>query len=327
MNTSATSNPTTSRRIFLWGLSCFETSARRIVWGAALQLLLLSTATFADLSADYQSKRSGSIGVIYSPADSVLARKTLLWTEELVKEMAVDFQLPTELDTFTIFIAASQKDFTRMTRDLPRWVAAVAIPSHHKVMLKSPAWDNQNNRYRQILAHELMHLLLYQIVGNRALPRWLDEGLALFYSQDLRFKTLTALSKAAATRSLLSLQQIDHVLQFQPLKAELAYEQSYSAVHYLLFTYDIDALRSILAGIRQGGDLDEIFQQATGSLFADFEREWQHYVYDNYRWVWLSDVDEYLWVVILLLGVLAVYAIRRRNRQKMSEWALEPDAE
>jgi hypothetical protein len=171
-----------------------------------------------------------------------------------------------------------------------------------------------------------MHLLLYQIVGKRALPRWLDEGLALFYSQDLRFKTLTRFQ--SSRHSIAALSAADRPRAAVPtLKAELAYEQSYSAVHYLLFTYDIDALRSILAGIRQGGDLDEIFQQATGSLFADFEREWQHYVYDNYRWVWLSDVDEYLWVLILLLGVLAVYAIRRRNRQKMSEWALEPDAE
>ena len=143
----------------------------------------------------------------------------------------------------------------------------------------------------------------------------------------MHLTSLTALSKASATRSLLPLGEIDAVLTFHRPRAELAYQQSYSAVHYLLLTYDLEALRTILSGIRKGQDQDVLFLQATGSTFLEFEQEWQNYVYKNYQWIWLSEIDQYIWILILLLAVLALPLIRRRKLRKLDEWDRSLDAE
>ncbi|MBN1541470.1 hypothetical protein JW992_04950 [candidate division KSB1 bacterium] len=274
-----------------------------------------------------ESRRQGRIVILSTPADSSTAEATLGFAADLLTEMSIDFDLSVDQDSVRIVIAPSRKAFVELTRELPSWVSAMAVPSQHLIVLKSPRWDRHRIHYQQTMAHELLHLFLYRIVGNRHLPRWLDEGLALFYSHDYRQTNLSALSKAAATHSLLPLEEIEKVLTFYHPKAELAYQQSYSAVHYLLSTYDIEALRGILTGVRDGENLDSLFIRTTGSSLPEFEQEWRKYVEENYRWFWLSELDQYIWIGILILAILAVPIIRRRNRSKLEEWTLEPEAE
>ena len=137
----------------------------------------------------------------------------------------------------------------------------------------------------------------------------------------------TAMSKALATRSLIPLSQIDNVLKFHRAKAELAYQESYSAVQYLLATYDIDAALKILDGLKSNQSMDDCFKSATGSSFHDFELEWTSYIKKHYKWNWVSDFDDYIWILIIVLFLLAGILIRLRNRQKLQEWQNETEFE
>ena len=109
-------------------------------------------------------------------------------------------------------------------------------------------------------------------------------------------------------------------MQFHQAKAELAYQESYAAVKYLLEFYDIDALRIIINGLSNGETLDTVFFQATGSVFSSFESEWTLWVKKNYKWYWLSELSDYLWIGILLLALLTFVAIRMRNRRTIKRW-------
>lgn len=293
-----------------------------------LVFFLLSGILIANTeSHNFYNLASGGITIQYIPADSSYAREAMSVLSSALEEITFDLQM-NESETLSVVIVPNRKEFGKYIQGkLPKWTGAFAIPGYKKMVVKSPRWDRENNDFHANLIHELTHLLVHERISNKPIPRWIDEGLAIFYSREQRWKTSTALSKAIATHSLIPLSDIDYVLRFHQIKAELAYQESYSAVRYLLATYDIDAIQIILQGIRENRELDKSFVMATGSTFREFEQEWIQYIKKNYKWYWLSDLDNFIWIFILLLVILAVFIKRIRNRRTIDEWDRFPEAE
>ncbi len=266
--------------------------------------------------------REGNFCIYYESADSLHAKTALSFLQRLQEEMGLDFRI-TIHDTFHVIIAPSRSFFQQTIKGyLPKWTQGIALTDAKTMIVKSPRWARPEENFKRTLAHELLHLLLAERTNNGKVPRWLDEGLAIFYSDPYRWETSTALSKAIFTGSLIPLMNIDRVLTFERHRAELAYQQSYSAVKYLLSTYDTEALNVILDGIRSGKTLDASFMEAIGSDFQTFEFEWRRYIEKTQKWFWLSDFD-YIWVIILLLVLVIGLFIRIRNRKKISSWEHE----
>ena len=72
--------------------------------------------------------------------------------------------------------------------------------------------------------------------------------------------------------------------------------------------------------------LDDCFLAATGSSYADFEAEWQNYVRRTYKWMWFYELDDYIWIFIFVLLVMAFVFRKLRNKKIEHEWREEPDA-
>jgi hypothetical protein len=279
------------------------------------------------LPSDYLCLQEKNFNVFYNIADSTSARKAVEILKSAYEEITWDFHVSPN-DTFIVLIVASRSEFQKYIREsLPSWTEAVATPYLKKMMVKSPRWASSEESFNVSLVHELLHLILFCTTNGKPIPRWLDEGLAIFYSSDQRWKTATAMSRAMVTNSLIPLNEIDRVLSFQRIKAELAYQESFSATQYLLTTYDIDAIQTILTGIRDNKNLNAIFLDATGSDFMTFEREWIHFAKKNDRWFWLSDINDFLWIVVLALFLSAIIIIRLRNKKTMQKWEQEPQQE
>lgn len=284
-------------------------------------LILLSTLAGARTPSPVLARHCQARICLYASAeDARFVDESLAVLRQAREEIEHDLALVRE-ETLRVIIAPSRAWFRDYLRgELPEWTQAFAIPAVSTMIVRSPRWDRPESSLRQSLVHELLHLLLHQRIGNRELPRWLDEGMAVFYAEHADFENKSILSRALATGSLIPLQDIDRVLEFDPNRAQLAYQESYSAVRYLLATYDAEALRTLLVGIAVGEDLDLLFLRATGSTVAGFEREWHGYLQRTQRWLWLSEMDELIWLVLPLLFILVFLIIRHRNRRKMAEW-------
>jgi hypothetical protein len=297
-----------------------------------LILLLLFLAVRQDVGQDFSSALRHEcrerICIYYAPEDARLLEETAGILLKAREELVTDLHLSCP-ETLRIFIAPTRAVFREFIQGrMPDWTEAFAIPALGTMVVRSPRWDRPESSYRQNLVHELLHLLLHQHIGQRELPRWLDEGMALFYAETPEWENKTMLSRALATRSLIPLQQIDAVLQFQQSRAQLAYQQSFSAVRYLLATYDVEALRLILDGMARGKELDALFIEATGSDLAGFEREWQGYLEKTEKWLWLTEADELLWLTLPIIFLVVFMLVRRRNRRRVAEWeASQPPAE
>jgi hypothetical protein len=285
----------------------------------ALILFMTSAQTAV---VPFQQFEKNQFCIFSTEPDSAYRRIAYTVLEKAFDEITFDLQYVPP-DTYSIYIAPSRQVFTEMVAgSLPEWVGAYAVPTHRIMVIKSPRW-NPDNSYEQSLVHELFHLIAHSFMGYVTLPRWLDEGLAIFYAKEERWKTATFLSKAIASRSLIPLDEINLVLNYQRAKADLAYQQSYSATAYLIQTYDIDAVRSLLTSFKERLLIDECFQQATGSTFAAFEQEWRTHIEKTEKWVWFYEINDYLWILIIFLLVAAAGMRFLRNRRIIRQWQKE----
>ena len=224
-------------------------------------------------------------------------------------------------DTIAVIIAPSKNDYQQMLgKNIPKWSDGVASPSKNSIVLKSASWTPPETDHSAIAVHELIHILLDRAVKGNPIPRWFDEGIAVYYSGEKRYASSSRISKALLTKSLIELKDIDNVLNFQADKAQLAYQESYLAVDYLFKQYGKDAVKKIIQHLGNGRDLNQAFLAVIDLDLWEFEGEWLDNIKQKYRWYFLVELDDYLWVIMLVLLVAGFFMMRIRNRRTIQRW-------
>jgi len=272
------------------------------------------------------NKISGSIfNVHYQHNDLRNSQKILnslqLSYLRLSKEISVEL-----IDTVSVFITPSKKVFEQIVgKNFPKWSDGLAAPIKNIIILKSARWMPPGTDNEAIAVHELTHIILNRAVKGNSIPRWLNEGLAVYYSGEKGFASGSLVSKSLVTNSIIPLSEIDEVLQFHVEKAQLAYQQSYLAVDYLFEEYGSDAVKNIIHKLGQGLNINQAFLDVINLDLWQFEDEWYEYIKRKFRWHFLVEFENFLWVFILVLFILGFLLIRRRNKRIIQQWQEEDD--
>ena len=145
-----------------------------------------------------------------------------------------------------------------------------------------------------ILTHEYTHLLLREVVPDRSLPSWLNEGLARHTEyglglQGVRPNTVKVglyrsadLAQAAALSgtlpSLTSLEsQTEWNAQTDEYRINLQYAEAYMAVRFMAETYGSSAPIDVIQAMGRGSQLIGAILEGTGRQYRDFRQsfvEW-----------------------------------------------------
>ena len=132
-----------------------------------------------------------------------------------------------------------------------------------------------------------------------------------------------AISKALFSDSVIPLNEIDDVLKFQRTKAALAYEESYSFTAYLVENYDFEKMIELIQGLQTEKTFEHVFRDIYGIDIFEAEIAWYQYIEKKYRWHFLLDFENFLWISILLLFFLVFLIIKLRNRHTLKKWSEE----
>ena len=272
---------------------------------------------------DWQVYYSEKYNIFYHRSDSLNAINTINIIDaeyaSISAELGADVTAP-----IGIFIAPSLYRFRVLTGGmLPHWGEAVADPSRQIIILKSPRWSKSTSDYRTVVIHELVHVLVGAATDGAPVPRWLGEGLSIYFSGEISYFGGSELSHAQLSDQIIPLAQIDEVLDFEKQKAHLAYQESYLAVIYLFEAYGQSALPSLLSALRQTRDINHALRQAFGINMLQFETDWRQFLLERYRWSFLLEFDKYLWLLILVLFFLALFAVMLRRRRTLARWEKE----
>ncbi|KAA3619686.1 MAG: hypothetical protein DWQ05_02885 [Calditrichaeota bacterium] len=294
----------------------------RYLW-LVLVLVLATTTALAQSQSPWKSLDGESFSILYQRKDSLNAQNIFnILSEDF---FSINYEIKANVATpIQVFIAPTKSGFQHLTNSsIPHWGEAVAIPSQQKIIVKSPRWHRPSQQLRIILNHELVHVLAGIATGQTRLPRWFNEGLAIYVSGDLRYIDGKELPHAVANDQVLKLKEIDSVLSFHQLRANLAYQQSFATIQYIVEAYSHTSLPKLLNYIAEFKDFNRGFHKTFGFTITQFELEFRQYLEKKYQYSFLLDFESWLWALMLLLFFLAVGIKKYRNHKKLQQWENE----
>ncbi|MDP9037577.1 MAG: peptidase MA family metallohydrolase [Myxococcota bacterium] len=209
----------------------------------------------------------------------------------------------------------------------PAYASGVAYPSLHLALLalQAPAtWEAPD--LLELLRHELAHLGLSDALRGRHVPRWLDEGLAVHESGELRWSRWKALADASLSKRLLPFETLDDGFPSDTYAVSVAYAESADFVRFLMRDSDRARFGSLLARMRSGTAFDRALEDAYGTDLRKLEYEWREEVSHRFGWAPLLTGGGLLWALIAGLSVVAWARRRRLAKAKLAEWEREEAA-
>ena len=154
-----------------------------------------------------------------------------------------------------------------------------------KVRLPIGGVGEVNAVLRGVLIHEYAHVVVRELTGGNC-PSWLNEGIAEMQGRAEYDPPLAVLENAAKTGALLTAASLEKsLLGLSGKEAQLAYQQSYSMVKYLVSTYGWHKVKEILVNLGSGMDIGT----AVARVFVDYNldygglvQDWQEQVVKEY---------------------------------------------
>lgn len=184
-----------------------------------------------------------------------------------------------------IYLFESQKGYLAYSKQ-PEWSGGVSIPSRRTII----SYQNAPNFLESVLPHELGHLIFREFVGfqNGQIPRWLDEGFAVWQEEGDKEHYRAVVAKAAqegTTIRLTTLNQMSLLHEQKTRDAELFYSQSQSMVRFLLENRDPSYFINFCRSLRDGVDFEEALRKNYKYDFAtlnELEASWKRYVFEQH---------------------------------------------
>jgi hypothetical protein len=222
-----------------------------------------------------------------------------------------------------IIIVESADEFKSYSQSqLPDWTGAAYLITQDVILLKTPTSKNLN--FKRDFLHELSHFFFHKKFNGENIPLWYNEGLAEYLSgKSIDLHSGLVLSNAIWAKTIVPFKEIDSLLLFSQQKAELAYVQSLSAVLFI---------KEKLNDPQKWSDFQEMISEngwtstLTKSLNMDeidFEISWYRHIEDKYRWLFILNVENLIWVILFIVLALGMYLIRNRNRKLLKKWEAE----
>ena len=187
-------------------------------------------------------------------------------------------QTPEKIDIYIYPTASTLQEVLILSGQ--DWVAGHADPDLGVILVTIHNRPEQALVMEQIIPHEMMHILLYNTLGEgyNNLPTWLVEGLAsiaeLYPNPDYQILLNTAIERD----TLINMESLCNAFPRDASSALLAYAQSASFTRYLHAQYGTSGLGRLLESYRDGLDCARGVEVASGSSLKQLERLWRENV-------------------------------------------------
>jgi hypothetical protein len=201
----------------------------------------------------------------------------------------------------------------------PEWGAGIALPHASTIVIPGfVSARTDTHDLPQILRHELTHIALHRFTGSTHVPRWFDEGYAMWSAGQFDADAGWNLRLAFVTRRAPPLDSISLDWPSLATDARLAYLLSATAVRYLYTLGSPATFQRFLAAVRQHASFEQALRDVYVLSSSQFERQWRQHVKRQFGWLQLIGQTTFIWLV-LTLAVVVLFAIRRRrDRRKLA---------
>ncbi len=234
------------------------------------------TIRYSDTAHDWKTLKGDVVVVHWYDGSEAFARRALAIGDKAVKETGALLGV-TETEPIDFFIYGDEASFRSAlgpgTRENVGGQARSDIRTLFALITPNAIDDPWVG---VVIPHELVHLVLDTAVRNpyRYLPRWLNEGLAVYLSEGYKPGDRALVEDAARQGDLLPLTALAGQFPTEPDKTYLAYAESVSAIDHLVQSDGRDALLNLVAAYADGPTDDEAFTKALGRDLIAFQDGW-----------------------------------------------------
>ncbi|MFP5285733.1 MAG: hypothetical protein ACLGI9_08345, partial [Thermoanaerobaculia bacterium] len=209
---------------------------------------------------------------------------------------------------------------------VPPWVSGYAFGEEGVIVLlpaRTPSYPDSS--LEELLRHEVAHVLVARAAGNRPIPRWFHEGLAMIAGLSWGLDDRSQLTLTLVGDGEVSLERLEQEFRGGRGDVRGAYAIAGAFANDLLRRHGDDAAARILAEVARGLSFEDAFRSATGSSLAEAERAfWRRQTF-WYRWVPLLTSSVTLWLLITLLAIWAIGKRRARDAALRRMWDEEEE--
>jgi hypothetical protein len=236
-----------------------------------------ASVSFEDNRYTWQNSTEGMVSLYWYSGTSSFAREVMTAAQEALTRLGNDTGAVLKKPV-KIYVYASNQDLLGALIFPYEWTGAVTYSQYRTIVAGiSPsnlAWG------KRVIAHELSHLVIHQVTSNpyNDLPRWLDEGLAVYNEGLLDVSFGTALKRAVDSGNLMSVRSLASPFSANADQASLSYAQSYSFVSYLISTYGQGKMLELLTLFSRGTTYDNALLTEYGFDSDGLNSRWRDYV-------------------------------------------------
>jgi len=227
----------------------------------------------------------------------------------------------------TIWFCESRKEFDRsVNAPIQDWAVGCAYPLQARIVILDPAFsENRRINLSHLVKHEIAHVIFGLYVGEnlKNVPRWFNEGVAMYLSDDWTYSHYWAILTGTLSNSIIPLYRLSIDFPEMTSRAQIAYAQSYSVLTFMIKRYGNDALKECIRLIAEGKEFDEALAGATGADMEWLESRWLKDLKKRYKWVSLISSWVILWSVAILIVFIAYSRRKIKNRRIIKQWKEE----
>ena len=282
------------------------------------------------IPAGFNSYDAGWVRFIYHPSSRERVQPLIAQAEAVRHDLTERLGFPV-LSEVRVEIARTPGEmatFAPSGAPYPEYAAGVAYSELGLVLLSlTPIHAGQEQDLGEVFRHELAHVALHDALNGQAVPRWFNEGFAVFASGESSFARMKTLSMSTVGGSLIPLHELERSFPNDETKAQIAYAEAVDVVRFLVRREDIHRFRTLVSELREGKTFEQAVLDAYAVDLATLELEWRDDASRRYTFVPLLLSGTFFWVIALGLAVWAWRRRKRRDKLTLQKWAREEAVE
>jgi peptidase MA superfamily protein len=235
-----------------------------------------TTIRYEDDRFEWRTLEGGLVRVHWVEGDDAFGRRALAVAEGAIEEatalLGVDETRPIDF-----FVYADQTAFYDVLGPaIQENVGGIALAEIRTLFANIAPTQVNDNWVRVVIPHELTHLVFDTATRNpyHEPPHWLNEGLADYLAQGYNAGARGSVENAARSGAIMPLRALVGRFPSTADRFSLAYDESVSAIDFLIRTYGQDALVGLIRSYADGVSDDIAFEDALGVNVAGFEAAW-----------------------------------------------------
>lgn len=203
-----------------------------------------------------------------------------------------------------------------VAKSAPEWIAGYAISDRGVTVLfpeRTPSYPDST--FEELVLHEVGHVMVFRATGGSEVPRWFNEGLALFIGRPWRLEDHSRVTWALVSGRQVSLSDLEPYFHRTRESANHAYALAGAFVQDLVNREGPTAVAEILGAVNDGSSFPDAYLAVTGETLEEAEKDfWGRHTF-LYRWIPILGSSATLWA---LITVLALVAFKRRRTKDLA---------